>query len=57
MTVCIGLVCHKPLEGGQELIQEWWNKYGLPLSDRLEEEKYNQAARDAFGLTNETLAH
>jgi hypothetical protein len=42
----------KPLEGGDELMQGWWNKYGLPLSDGLEYEKHNQAVRDVFRLTD-----
>jgi hypothetical protein len=41
----------KPLEGGDDLIQEWWKKYGLPLSDGLENEKCNQAVREVFGLS------
>lgn len=40
----------KPLEGGDELMQSWWNKYGLPLSDGLEQDAHNQAACAAFGL-------
>jgi hypothetical protein len=41
----------KGLESGQDMLQEWWNKYGLPLSDGMEQEKYNQSMRDTFGLT------
>lgn len=41
----------KGLEGGDAMLQDWWNRYGLPLSDGLEQEKYNQAVRDTFGLT------
>jgi 20S proteasome alpha/beta subunit len=40
----------KGLEGGSELIQGWWNRYGLPISTGLEDDKYNQAVRDIFGL-------
>jgi len=42
----------KGLEGGDAMIQEWWNRYGLPLSDGLQQEKYNQSFRDTFGLTS-----
>jgi hypothetical protein len=42
----------KGLEGGDAMLQEWWNKYGLPLSDGLEQEKYNQSVRETFGLAN-----
>ena len=38
----------RPLEGGDELMQGWWNKYGLPLSDGLEEEKHNRDVREVF---------
>lgn len=41
----------KGLEGGQEMLQQWWHKFGLPLSNGLEDEKYNQVVRDIFGLT------
>jgi len=41
----------KGLESGQEMLQEGWNKYGLPLSDGMEQEKYNQSMRDTFRLT------
>ena len=41
----------KALEGGQELLQEWWDKYGLPLSDALENEKHDRDVKDVFGLT------
>jgi len=41
----------KGIEGGQELIQGWWNKYGLPQSVGLEQEQHNQATRDTFGIT------
>ena len=44
----------KPLEGGDGLIQSWWNKYGLPLSDGLEQDSHNQAACAAFGLQQST---
>jgi hypothetical protein len=40
----------KPLNGGQELIQEWWNKFGLPLSDGLEKEQYTEAFLRVFDL-------
>jgi hypothetical protein len=40
----------KPLNGGQALIQGWWDKYGLPVSDGLEDEKHNEDVRDVFGL-------
>ena len=41
----------KGLESGQEMLQEGWNKYGLSLSDAMEQEKYNQSMRDTFRLT------
>jgi hypothetical protein len=34
----------------QHLLEGWWARYGLPLSDGLEDEKYNQALRKMFGL-------
>lgn len=43
----------KPLnwtEEAQELTQGWWTKYGLLLSDGLEDESYNQAVRKTFAL-------
>jgi 20S proteasome alpha/beta subunit len=40
----------KGLEGGYELIQGWWNKYGLPQSVGLGDEQQNQAVRDIFGI-------
>ena len=40
----------KGLEGGSELIKEWWNRYGLPMSAGLEDDKHNEAVKDAFGL-------
>ena len=43
----------KPLdwtEEVQELTQGWWTKYGLLLSDGLEDESYNQAVRKTFAL-------
>ena len=43
----------KPLEGGDDLMQGWWNKYGLPLSDGLEDEKHNKAVREVFGLSGQ----
>jgi hypothetical protein len=42
----------KGLEGGDALIQDWWNRYGLPLSDPLEQEQYNQSMLDTFGLND-----
>jgi hypothetical protein len=41
----------KGLEGGDALVQGWWNKYGLPLSNGLEDEKHNLDMRDTFGIT------
>jgi len=35
----------------QNLLQGWWHKFGLPLSDGLKDEKYNQNVRDIFGIT------
>lgn len=40
----------KGLEGGSELIQAWWNKYGLPISAGLEDNKHDQAVKETFGL-------
>lgn len=43
----------KPLdwtEDAQKLMQGWWRNYGLLLSDNLEDESYNKAVRDTFGL-------
>ena len=42
----------KSLEGdkGQVVMQQWWNRYGLPQSIGLEDDKYNQEVRDAYGL-------
>jgi len=34
----------------QQLTQAWWNRYGLPLSDGLEDESHNEAVRKVFGL-------
>jgi hypothetical protein len=46
----------KGLESGQDMLQEWWNKYGLPLSDGMEQEKYNQSMRDTLGLRDKQSA-
>ena len=40
----------KGLEGGHELIEGWWQRNGLLLSEGLEDEKHNQSMRDIFGL-------
>jgi hypothetical protein len=42
----------KGLEGGEALLQDWWNRYGLPLSDGMEQEKFNQSVRHTFGLAH-----
>ena len=34
----------------QSLVQCWWHKYGLPLSDGLEDESCNKAVRELFAL-------
>jgi len=44
----------KPLDwtnNAQTLVQDWWHKYGLPLSSGLEDEKHNQDVLTVFGLT------
>jgi hypothetical protein len=38
-------------KNAQDLTQDWWNRYGLPKSDALEEEKFNVAVRETFGIT------
>jgi hypothetical protein len=40
----------KALNGGQEMLQGWWNRYGLPLSEALEDEKYDLEVKRTFGL-------
>lgn len=40
----------KGLEAGDQLIESWWHRYGLLLSDGLEAETHNQAMRDTFGI-------
>jgi len=40
----------KGLEGGDELIQAWWHRYGLLLSNGLEDERHSQSMRDVFGI-------
>ena len=34
----------------QALTQGWWNRYGLPLSDGLENETHNESIRKMFGV-------
>jgi hypothetical protein len=41
----------KGLEGGDKLIEDWWHRYGLLLSDGLEAETHNQAMRNTFGIS------
>lgn len=38
------------IDDAQKLVQAWWHKYGLPLSDGLEDESHNEAVRKTFGL-------
>jgi len=40
----------KGLEGGDQLIEGWWHRYRLLLSDGLEDEAHNQAVRETFGI-------
>jgi hypothetical protein len=37
-------------DDAQKMVQSWWNKWGLPLSDGLNSESNNQIVRELFGI-------
>ncbi len=48
--VCLWPGGWKGLEGGDKLIQGWWNRFGLPMSDGLGKPEDDNEVRKIYGL-------